>query len=35
MRQDCHRVVLSLKADYRQGPTGRMQRKIESVKEKL
>ena len=35
MRQDCNRVVLSLKADYRQGPTGRMQRKIESVREKL
>jgi uncharacterized protein YqgV (UPF0045/DUF77 family) len=36
MRQDCHRVVLSLKADYRQGPTGgRIQRKVESVKEKL
>lgn len=35
MRQDCSRVVLSLKADYRQGPAGRMQRKVESVKEKL
>ncbi len=35
MRQDCNRVVLSLKADYRIGPAGRMQRKIESVKAKL
>ena len=35
MRQDCNRVVVSLKADYRKGPSGRMQRKIESVKEKL
>jgi uncharacterized protein (TIGR00106 family) len=35
MRQDCNRVVLSLKVDYRQGPAGRMQRKVESVKEKL
>jgi uncharacterized protein (TIGR00106 family) len=35
MRQDCNRVVLSLKADYRQGPPGRMRRKVESVKEKL
>jgi uncharacterized protein (TIGR00106 family) len=35
MRQDCNRVVLSLKADYREGPGGRMQRKIESVEEKL
>jgi uncharacterized protein YqgV (UPF0045/DUF77 family) len=35
MRQDCSRVVLSLKADYRKGPSGRMKRKVESVKEKL
>jgi uncharacterized protein (TIGR00106 family) len=35
MRRDCNRVVLSLKADYRQGPGGRMQRKIQSVEEKL
>jgi uncharacterized protein (TIGR00106 family) len=35
MRRDCNRVVLSLKADYRQGPGGRMQRKVQSVEEKL
>jgi uncharacterized protein (TIGR00106 family) len=35
MRQDCHRVALSLKADYRQGPAGRMRRKVESVQEKM
>jgi uncharacterized protein (TIGR00106 family) len=35
MRQDCSRVSLSLKADYRSGPGGRIQRKVESVKEKL
>jgi uncharacterized protein (TIGR00106 family) len=35
MRQDCNRVVLALKADYRQGPSGRMQRKVQSVQEKL
>jgi uncharacterized protein YqgV (UPF0045/DUF77 family) len=35
MRQDCNRVVLSLKADYRKGSSGRMQRKVESVQEKL
>jgi uncharacterized protein (TIGR00106 family) len=35
MRKDCNRVNLSLKADYRKGPSGRMQRKVESVKEKL
>jgi uncharacterized protein (TIGR00106 family) len=35
MRRDCQRISLSLKADYRKGPSGRLQRKIESVKEKL
>jgi uncharacterized protein (TIGR00106 family) len=35
MRADCSRVVLSLKADYRKGPGGRMQRKVQSVEEKL
>jgi uncharacterized protein (TIGR00106 family) len=35
MRHDCRRISLSLKADYRKGPSGRLQRKIESVKEKL
>jgi len=35
MRQDCQRISLSLKADYRRGPSGRLQRKIESVKKKL
>jgi uncharacterized protein (TIGR00106 family) len=35
MRRDCNRVVLSIKADYRQGPGGRMQRKVQSVEEKL
>jgi uncharacterized protein (TIGR00106 family) len=35
MRRNCNRVSLSLKADYRRGPGGRIQRKVESVKEKL
>jgi uncharacterized protein (TIGR00106 family) len=35
MRADCSRVVLSLKADYRKGPSGRMKRKVQSVEEKL
>jgi uncharacterized protein (TIGR00106 family) len=35
MQQDCHRIVLNLKADFRKGPSGRLQRKVESVKEKL
>jgi uncharacterized protein (TIGR00106 family) len=35
MQQDCNRIVLSLKGDFRKGPSGRLQRKVESVKEKL
>ncbi len=35
MRADCNRVVLHLKADCRKGPGGRLQRKIDSVREKL
>jgi len=35
MRADCNRVVLTLKADIRRGPGGRLQRKVESVHEKL
>ena len=35
MRRDCNRIVLNLKADFRKGPSGRLQRKVESVKEKL
>jgi uncharacterized protein (TIGR00106 family) len=35
MAADCGRVSLALKADYRQGPGGRLQAKIDSVLEKL
>jgi uncharacterized protein (TIGR00106 family) len=35
MRRDCRRISLSLKADYRKGPSGRLQRKVASVKQKL
>jgi uncharacterized protein YqgV (UPF0045/DUF77 family) len=35
MSRDCGRVSLSLKADYRRGPGGRMPRKVDSVNEKL
>jgi uncharacterized protein YqgV (UPF0045/DUF77 family) len=35
MRADCRRVNLSLKADFREGPSGRMRRKVESVEQKL
>jgi uncharacterized protein (TIGR00106 family) len=35
LQKDSDRVYLALKADYRKGPSGRLQRKVESVKEKL
>ncbi len=35
LEKDCNRINLSLKADYRKGPAGRMERKKVSVKEKL
>ena len=35
LEKDCNRISLSLKADYRKGPTGRMNSKVASVREKL
>lgn len=35
LEQDCSRINLSLKADYRKGPAGRLKGKVESVKAKL
>ena len=35
LEKDCNRINLSLKADYRKGPSGRMKGKVVSVKEKL
>jgi uncharacterized protein YqgV (UPF0045/DUF77 family) len=35
LEKDCNRINLSLKADYRKGPAGRMKGKVESVKAKL
>ena len=35
LEKDCNRINLSLKADYRKGPSGRMKGKVESVKAKL
>ena len=35
LQKDCNRINLSLKADYRKGPAGRLKGKVESVKEKL
>ena len=33
--EDCNRVYLALKADYRKGTFGRIKGKVESVKRKL
>ena len=35
LEKDCNRINLSLKADYRQGPTGRLKSKVASVQDKL
>jgi uncharacterized protein (TIGR00106 family) len=35
LQTDCDRVLIHLKADYREGPAGRMQGKIKSVESKL
>jgi len=35
LEKDCNRINLSLKADYRKGPPGRLKSKVNSVKEKL
>ncbi len=35
LQKDCNRINLSLKADYRKGPAGRLKSKVASVKEKL
>jgi uncharacterized protein (TIGR00106 family) len=35
LQKDCNRINLSLKADYRKGPSGRLKSKVASVKEKL
>ena len=35
LEKDCNRINLSLKADYRKGPAGRMKGKVESVRAKL
>jgi len=35
LQKDCKRINLSLKADYRKGPAGRLKAKIESVRAKL
>jgi uncharacterized protein (TIGR00106 family) len=35
LEEDCNRITLSLKADYRRGPAGRMKSKMTSVTKKL
>ena len=35
LEKDCNRITLSLKADYRKGPGGRLESKVASVKAKL
>ena len=35
LREDCHRIYLSIKADYRKGVSGRIEGKVRSVEEKL
>lgn len=35
MSQDCDRITLSIKADYRLGHSGRLKTKVQSVEEKL
>ncbi len=35
LEKDCNRINLSLKADYRKGPSGRMKSKVASVGQKL
>ncbi len=35
MSQDCNRISIYIKADYRKGKSGRLDSKIKSVEEKL
>jgi uncharacterized protein (TIGR00106 family) len=35
LEKDCTRISLSLKADFRKGPSGRLKSKVASVREKL
>jgi uncharacterized protein (TIGR00106 family) len=35
MKKDCTRVTISMKADYREGGSGRLRSKIESVEKQL
>jgi uncharacterized protein (TIGR00106 family) len=35
MREDCNRISVSIKVDYREGKSGRLKGKIESVEKRL
>lgn len=35
MKQECSRISIAIKVDYRQGKSGRIKAKIESVEDKL
>ena len=35
LKKDCNRINVNFKADYRKGAPGRMERKIQSVEEKI
>ncbi|MGH7181208.1 MAG: thiamine-binding protein [Nitrospiraceae bacterium] len=35
MKKDCGRISCTIKVDYRQGHTGRLQSKVASVEKKL
>ena len=35
LQKDCDRINLNFRADFRRGPSGRMQGKIKSVEEKM
>ena len=35
LKQDCDRIYMALKLDYRKGPSGRIESKVRSVQEKL
>lgn len=35
MKEDCDRISISIKADYRQGQRGRLDAKVEAVEQRL
>ena len=35
LKEDCDRISITMKIDYRKGKSGRLKQKVESVKEKV